>query len=275
MDRPTIAIVGPGRAGSTLARALTASGYYVAAVAGRHPEHARALAYEVTARPVSTPAAAAALAELVILAVPDDAVAQVAAGLAAAEMEWGGKQAVHLSGAQDRSVLAPLQARGVETGVFHPLQTFRKAPEAVRNLPGTLIGIDADPPLRRRLEQVARDLRGEPFDLSGVNRPVYHAAAVLVANYAITLLAEATALMEEAGVERKTAYRGLTRLLLGSAGNSLAVDDPAQALTGPAARGDRGTVARHLRALSGDPELQEIYRLMADRTAALSNKEEK
>ena len=275
MDRPTIAIVGPGRAGSTLARALTASGYYVAAVAGRHPEHARALAYEVTARPVSTPAAAAALAELVILAVPDDAIAGVAGALAAAEMAWEGKQVVHLSGAQDRTALDPLRARGAQTGVFHPLQTFRKAPDSVRNLPGTLIGVDADPPLRGRLVDLARDLRGEPFDLAGVNRPVYHAAAVLVANYAITLLAEATSLMEEAGVDRKTAYRGLTRLLLGSASNSLAVDDPAQALTGPAARGDRGTIERHLKALGGDPELQEIYRLMAARTTSLSKKEDR
>jgi predicted short-subunit dehydrogenase-like oxidoreductase (DUF2520 family) len=275
MDRPAIAIVGPGRAGSTLARALAASGYYVAAIAGRDPEHARALAYEVTARPVSTPAAAAALAELLVLAVPDDAIAGVAAQLATAEMGWEGKQVVHLSGAQDREVLAPLKARGASTGVFHPLQTFRKAPDAVRNLPGTMIGIDAEAPLRRRLEALARDLRGEPFDLEGVDRPVYHAAAVLVANYAITLLAEATALMDEAGVERTVAYRGLTRLLLGSAANSLAVDDPAQALTGPAARGDRGTIERHLEALSGDPELQRIYRLMAERTTSLSKKEEK
>src|SRR5690348_1589790 len=103
MERPTIAIVGPGRAGSTLARALTASGYYVAAIAGRHPDHARALAYEVTARPVSTPAAAAALAQLLILAVPDDSLSAIAGQLAAAEMDWEGKQVVHLSGAQDRS----------------------------------------------------------------------------------------------------------------------------------------------------------------------------
>ena len=275
MTRPTIAIVGPGRAGSTLARALQAAGYHVAAIAGRHPDHARELAYEVTARPVATPAAAAALADLTILAVPDDAIAEVARSLAGAEGDWSGKRVVHLSGAQDRAVLEPLAARGAKTGVFHPLQTFRKAPQATRNLPGTLVGIDADPPLRAELERMADDLRAEPFDLAGVNRPVYHAAAVLVANYAITLLAEATALMEEAGVDRKTAYRGLTRLLLGSTTNSLAVDDPVEALTGPAARGDAGTIARHLRALGGDPELQQIYRLMADRTTSLAQKEEK
>jgi predicted short-subunit dehydrogenase-like oxidoreductase (DUF2520 family) len=275
MNTPTIAIVGPGRAGSTLARALKAAGYHVAAVAGLHPEHARELADEVTARPVDTPAAASALANLTILAVPDDAISGVAHALAGAEMDWANKSVVHLSGAQDRSVLDGVRARGVGTGVFHPLQTFRKAPEAIHNLPGTLFGIEADPPLRDQLEQMARDLGGEAFDLTGVNRPVYHAAAVLVANYAITLLAEATALMEEAGIDRKTAYRGLTRLLLGSSTNSQQVDDPAQALTGPAARGDLGTVARHVRALAGDPELQQIYRLMADRTSSLAHKEEK
>src|SRR2546421_10075487 len=104
MDRPTIAIVGPGRAGSTLARALTASGYYVAAVAGRHPEHAPALAYEGTARPGSTPAAAAALAELVILAVPDDAAAPVAARPAAAGTEGSGQEGGPPRRAPERSV---------------------------------------------------------------------------------------------------------------------------------------------------------------------------
>jgi predicted short-subunit dehydrogenase-like oxidoreductase (DUF2520 family) len=275
MNRPTIAIVGPGRAGSTLARAFTAAGYQVAAIAGRHPEHARDLAFEVTARPVDAPAAAARLARLTILAVPDDVIGSVARELARGDLPWNEKDVVHLSGAQDRAILGPLKDRGASTGVFHPLQTFRKAPEAVHNLPGTLFGIDADPPLTETLEQAARDLGGEPFDLSGVNRPVYHAAAVLVANYAITLLAEATALMEEAGVDRTIAYRGLTRLLLGTASNSAQVDDPAAALTGPASRGDTGTIARHLKALAGDPELQTIYRLMADRTLTLAHKEDK
>ncbi|HYM50524.1 MAG TPA: Rossmann-like and DUF2520 domain-containing protein [Candidatus Limnocylindrales bacterium] len=275
MNKPTIAIVGPGRAGSTLARALRSAGYHVAAIAGLHPEHVRELAFELTARPVETPAAAAALAELTILAVPDDRIGLVAQTLSQGGVDLAGKSVVHLSGAQDRTVLDAVKLRGASVGVFHPLQTFRKAPEATHNLPGTLFGIDADPPLREQLEAIARDLGGEPFDLAGVNRPVYHAAAVLVANYAITLLAEATALMEEAGIDRKTAYRGLTRLLLGSSRNSQQVDDPAQALTGPAARGDAGTVARHLRALGGDPELQEIYRLMAERTTSLARKEER
>lgn len=275
MHKPVIAIVGPGRAGSTFARALKAAGYHVAAIAGRDPEHARELADEVTARAVDTTAGAAALADLALLAVPDDVIGSVAGTLAHAEMDWHGKSVVHLSGAQDRSVLQPVERLGARVGVFHPLQTFRKSKAATHNLPGTLFGIDADPDLRPQLEEIANDLGGESFDLTGVNRPVYHAAAVLVANYTITLLAEATALMEEAGLDRKTAYRGLTRLLLGSTTNSREVDDPADALTGPAARGDTGTIARHLRALGGDPTLQEIYRLMADRTRLLARKEDK
>jgi len=117
-----------------------------------------------------------------------------------------GHAAVHLSGAQDRSALRPLAQHGsLRTGVFHPLQTFRRGPEAVQNVAGTYFGIDADPPLRDQLMQMARDLQGHPFDLSGVDLAVYHAAAVFAANYPTTLLAEAITLAVEAGLDAETA----------------------------------------------------------------------
>jgi predicted short-subunit dehydrogenase-like oxidoreductase (DUF2520 family)/catechol 2,3-dioxygenase-like lactoylglutathione lyase family enzyme len=269
--KPTIAIVGPGRAGSTLARALLASGYHIAAVAGRHPEHVQELAAEVTARPVQTAADAVRLAQLTILAVPDDSILAVAAELAeAAASALKGRSVVHLSGARDRAPLAALSGRGAQTGVWHPLQTFTKARDAVRNIPGSLFGVDADPPLRDTLTRMVEELHGEAFDLRGVDRSLYHAAAVLVANYSITLQAEATALMEEAGLDRQTAYRGLTRLLLGSAMNSLKVEQPQDALTGPAARGDTETVKRHVEALSSDPQLRDLYQTLAARTIRLA-----
>jgi predicted short-subunit dehydrogenase-like oxidoreductase (DUF2520 family)/catechol 2,3-dioxygenase-like lactoylglutathione lyase family enzyme len=272
--KPTIAIVGPGRAGSTLARALSAAGYHIAAVSGRHPEHVQELAREMTARACQTAADAARLAQLTILAVPDDAIASVTRELATAVPSLDGGSVVHLSGARDRAVLTPLADRGIQTGVFHPLQTFTKARDAARNIPGSLFGIDADRLLQGTLVRMVQDLRAEPFDLQGIDRSLYHAAAVLVANYAITLLAEATALMEEAGLDRQTAYRGLTRLLLGSAMNSLRVSDPEDALTGPAARGDTQTIERHLVALKSDPQLRDLYQVLAGRTLRLAGRSE-
>ena len=269
MLKATIAIVGPGRAGSALGRALYAAGYTVAAIGGRNPDNVRNLAGELGARPCQSPATTIDLADLTILAVPDDVILPLGTDMSESLCSAAGKSVVHLSGAQDRSALRPLaQQASLRTGVFHPLQTFRRGPEAVANVAGTYFGIDADPQFRDQLMQLARDLRGYPFDLTGVDRALYHAAAVFAANYPITLLNEAITLAAQAGLDRETARFGMTTLLAGAV-NNLRDLEPADAITGPASRGDQGTIQRHLDALKNDPELQRLYQLLADRTRDL------
>jgi len=273
MQKPTIAIIGPGRAGSALGRALHQAGYTIAAIGGRNPDNVRNLAVELGARACQSPATTIDLADLTILAVPDDVILPLASDMVESLCSAAGKAAVHLSGAQDRTALRPLAQASLRTGVFHPLQTFRRGPEAVGNVAGTYFGIDADPPLRDQLMRLARDLRGHPFDLTGVDRALYHAAAVFAANYPITLLAEAIALATEAGVGADTAGPGMTALLAGAV-NNLRDLAPAEAITGPASRGDEGTIQRHLDALRNDPELHRVYQLLAERTKNLAPKKE-
>ena len=274
MQKPTIAIIGPGRAGSALGRALRKSGYTIAAIGGRNPDNVRNLAEELGARACQSPATAIDLAGLTILAVPDDVILPLATDMVDSLCSAAGHAAVHLSGAQDRSALRPLAQLGsLRTGVFHPLQTFRRGSEAVQNVAGTYFGIDADPPLRDQLAQMARDVDGHPFELKGVDLALYHAAAVFAANYPTTLLAEAISLAVEAGLDAQTARRGMTSLLAGAV-NNLRDQAPADAITGPASRGDEGTIDRHLEALKRDPELQRLYRLLAERTKRLNTKKE-
>jgi predicted short-subunit dehydrogenase-like oxidoreductase (DUF2520 family) len=274
MQKPTIAIIGPGRAGSALGRALHQAGYTIAAIGGRNPDNVRNLADELGAKACQSPATAIDLADLTMVAVPDDVILPLATDMAESLCSAAGKAAVHLSGAQDRSALRPLAQQGsLRTGVFHPLQTFRRGPEAVQNVAGTYFGIDADAVLRDQLMQLARDLHGHPFDLSGIDLALYHAAAVFAANYPTTLLAEAIALGVEAGLDPETARQGMTTLL-GGAVNNLRELAPADAITGPAVRGDQGTIERHLEALKHDPELQRLYRLLAERTKLLNPKKE-
>lgn len=274
MQKPTIAIIGPGRAGSALGRALGKAGYTIAAIGGRNPDNVRNLADELGAKACQSPATAIDLADLTIVAVPDDVILALATDMAESLCSAAGKAAVHLSGAQDRSALRPLAQQGsLRTGVFHPLQTFRRGPDAVQNVAGTYFGIDADALLRDQLMQLAGDVHGHPFDLSGIDLALYHAAAVFAANYPITLLAEAITLAVEAGLDGDTARQGMTTLLAGAV-NNLRDLAPADAITGPASRGDQGTIERHIEALNHDPELQRLYRLLADRTKLLnSNKE--
>jgi len=271
MQKPTIAIIGPGRAGSALGRALHNAGYTIAAIGGRNPENVRSLAEELGARPCQSPATTFDLADVTLVAVPDDVIGPLAAEMVEALCSAAGKAAVHLSGAQDRAPLRPLAQARLRTGVFHPLQTFRRGAEAAQNVPGTYVGIDADHPLREQLTMMAGDLGGHAFDLSGIDRALYHAAAVFAANYPVMLLAEAAKLAEQAGLDPETARRGMTTLLAGAVAN-LQHTSPDEALTGPAARGDEGTIARHLEALKADPELQALYRALADRAMKLALK---
>jgi predicted short-subunit dehydrogenase-like oxidoreductase (DUF2520 family) len=273
MQKPTIAIIGPGRAGSALARTLQAAGHDVVAIGGRNPENVRSLADELGARAYKTVAGAMDSADLTILAVPDDVIAPLAKELPDSLCSAAGKSVVHLSGAQDRTPLEPLRKLGMRTGVFHPLQTFRRDREAVRNIAGSSIGIDADQPLKDQLWLMAERIGAHPFELSGIDRVRYHAAAVLVANYSVTLLAAARKLMGEAGMDADRAQCGLRALLQGTV-NNLKMTSPKEALTGPAARGDTHTIDRHMEVLAADPQLQQIYRLLADRSRNLKEAEE-
>src|SRR5438552_11866711 len=214
MQKPTIAIIGPGRAGSALGRALRSAGYPIAAIGGRNPDNVRNLAEELGARACQSPATTIDLADLTILAVPDDVILPLATQMVDSLCSAAGKAAVHLSGAQDRAALRPLAQQGsLRTGVFHPLQTFRRGPEAAQNVAGTYFGIDADPPLRDQLTQIARDLHGHPFDLSGVDLALYHAAPVFAANYPTASPAEALTLPIDARLPAETAPQAMTTLL--------------------------------------------------------------
>src|ERR1700736_2592834 len=101
MQKPTIAIIGPGRAGSALGRALRKSGDTPAAIGGRNPDNVRNLADELGATACQSPATAIDLADLTIVAVPDDVILPLATDMAESLCSAAGKAAVHLRGAQD------------------------------------------------------------------------------------------------------------------------------------------------------------------------------
>src|SRR5438128_11700915 len=188
MQKPTIAIIVPGRAGSALGRALRQAGYTIAAIGGRNPDNVRNLAEELGAKACEGPATTIDLADLTILAVPDDVILSLATEMVDSLCSAAGHAAVHLSGAQNRAALRPLAQQGsLRTGVFHPLQTFRRGAEAVQNVAGTYFGIDADAPLRHQLDQVATDIQGHPYELVSVDRPLYRAAGDVTESYEMTL----------------------------------------------------------------------------------------
>jgi predicted short-subunit dehydrogenase-like oxidoreductase (DUF2520 family) len=263
-----IGIIGAGRLGSTLARALAAVGWPVVAVASRQRSTAQALAARLPAARAATAQEVADAAEGVVLAVPDTAIAAVARAV-----RWhAGQAVVHTSGAESLAPLAPARAAGALVGALHPLQTFasREEPAPLALFAGITCALEGDAALLPRLVALVRALGARPLLLPPEARAQYHAAAVFAANYVVTLLHLATDLWATFGVGEREATAALLPLVRRAVDN-VAAHGPAAALTGPIARGDAATVAKHLAALAAvRPDVLEAYVALAEATLALA-----
>ena len=243
-----IILVGPGRAGLAVGLAARASGHDIVGVLGR--AGAAAAAHTLDSRELDWEDLLPA-ADLLVIAVRDDAIGEVVARLAPRSI--GVTAAVHLSGSVGVGALDPLGEVGVVTGGFHPLQTLPDPETGRRRLAGAWAGITApDPELRSQLEALAHSLGMRPFLLDDAVRPLYHAGAVAAANYLIGSLALGERLFRAAGLPWEAAAP-LVEAVVANA-TELGPDD---ALTGPIARGDVSTVQRQLEAIrAGAPELE-------------------
>ena len=268
MNRPRLGFIGTGTVGTALATGLSRAGYPVVALANRSPESRDALATSLReARPVATLQQLADMAELVFLTVPDDAIASVVAAVS-----WSADHAVvHCSGVASSDLLEPASVRGAAVGVFHPLQSFANAAQAERNMPGSTFGIEAtSSELLATLEDMAKSLGGKPLVLSG-DKAIYHASAVIASNYLVTLLDVAAGLWEQLGLTKADGLAALLPLVRGTVDNLEAVGLPT-ALTGPIARGDIGTVERHLAVVAKVAhQLLPVYKELARRTVPIAH----
>ncbi|HEX9643787.1 MAG TPA: DUF2520 domain-containing protein [Acidimicrobiia bacterium] len=237
-----ITLVGPGRAGLSVARAASAAGHGVVGVVARRDEAAAEAAEYLRTEAVSL-GADLPPCDLVVIAVRDDAIAVVAEALASSVARC--RSAVHLSGLAGVDRLAPLASAGLAVGAFHPLQTLPTPDAGSARLAGAWIGVTTeDAELRDRLHELATTIGALPFDVADDAKAVYHAAAAAAANYPLASLVMASDLFEAAGVPWETA-RPMVEAVVD---NAFSIG-PRSALTGPVARGDVATVAAQLDAV--------------------------
>lgn len=265
--RPTIAIIGLGRVGSVLGRALHQARYSICAVSSRDPQKAAATASRFGAQ-ATDPVSAARRADLTLLTISDDALASFTVELAAQGAWRAGQYVVHASGVSPASVLAAASAQGAIVGAFHPLAAFANPQTSLP--PGITFAVEALAPLHDLLWRIADDLGGQALDLAPGDKTLYHAAAVIASNYTVTLAALATQIFERLGATPEQGLRALLPLMRTTLDNLQQQGLPA-ALTGPLARGDVGTIRRHVQALDQDvPLVGELYRCLAHGTLPLA-----
>jgi predicted short-subunit dehydrogenase-like oxidoreductase (DUF2520 family) len=267
--RLRVGVVGTGRAGAVLGAALARCGHPVVAayaVSDVSRLRAEALLPGVPLRPVDEVVAAA---DLVLLTVPDDVLPGLVAGLAETATVRPGQFVAHASGRYGYAVLDPLTRLGALPLALHPVMTFTGTSIDLNRLTGAPFGVTAPEQLRPVAEALVVEMGGEPVWVAEGSRALYHAALAHGANHLVTLVAQTMELLSAAGVDQPA--RLVAPLLSAALDNALRYGD--QALTGPVARGDAGTVAAHVREL-GDvsPEAKVAYvalaRVTADRALA-------
>jgi predicted short-subunit dehydrogenase-like oxidoreductase (DUF2520 family) len=213
----SIRIIGPGRAGTSLAAALAAHGWDVVGFLGHHDDLTDA-AHGV---------------DILVIATPDDAVAPTAAAVAPV----AGTTVLHLSGSLGLDALAPHPRRAA----LHPLVPLPNATVgAARLASGVTFAVSGEPVARL----LALSLGGRVVEVADEDRAAYHAAACIAANHVVALLGQVERVAASAGLDLE-AFLPLTR----AAVDDVAALGPRRALTGPAVRGDWDTLSRHLDAL--------------------------
>lgn len=253
-------MVGPGAVGTAVAMGLRDAGYRIAGVAGRGAERLEAFAKRFPDAQVGSLAEVTAEAELVVVAVNDDAVVDVVRDAARAHAVAPDSRWVHVSGAHGLEALRPARLAGARAAALHPAQTFPDPDTGHRSLPGTWWAVTADPDDRGWARVLVTDLRGSPVDVGPGMRTLYHAGMTVGSNAASGVVSLARDLLRAAGVIDP----GTMLAPLVTASVDGALEQGPQALTGPVRRGDADTVAAHLAELERDwPEAAAAYRALA------------
>ena len=262
-----LGFIGAGTVGTALAVRLSQKGYPVAAVSSRSQASANNLARVVgSATLFDNNQGVADNADVIFITTPDDAIPSVVS-----RVKWhAGRSVVHCSGADSAEVLEPAKTLGARVGVFHPLQTFASVEQAIENLPGSTFALEAEEPLLSVLKEMATSLDGSWVELKAGDKVLYHAAAVIACNYLVTLLKLATDLWQSFNIPPQQATQALLPLIRGTVHNISTVGIP-KCLTGPIARGDAGTIKKHLAALQERaPAVLSTYRELGLQTIPIA-----
>ena len=258
----SLTLAGPGRAGRAFLRSWASAGGRVAQVI-THDTPAMtdgARFGGATVRGIRDGSFEAT--DLLIVSVPDDAIAACAEELAG---RLRCAFAFHLSGALGADALAPLRRAGASVGSLHPLRPFTGAEgEGWR---GALVAVEGDPEAAERGEAIARAFQARPYRLTAEGKPLYHAAASLAAGGTVGVLALAVRACVAAGIPEEVAREALAGLA--SEATAAAARLPfEQALTGAVARRDVGTVRVHARSLAAVADALALYRTLAEQILA-------
>jgi predicted short-subunit dehydrogenase-like oxidoreductase (DUF2520 family) len=265
-------IVGAGHVGPVLGRLFHQSGAFaVQAIVARSQASAQRAAAFVGAGEPADAMAGLRRADAVMLAVPDDQIAQVCGELAA--QGWlHGVLVFHCSGAKSSAELQAARDAGAEVASVHPIRSFADREAVARDFAGTWCGIEGSALALARLAPALAAIGARTVGIDPAAKTVYHAAAVFASNYVVTVADAALRAYQAAGIPAEVA-RELARPLATEALANAFRLGPEAALSGPIARGDLATVRRQHEAVAAwDAPSGALYAALAEATTDLARR---
>lgn len=241
-----LGIVGAGRVGASFVWALRKeTDIHVVGLVASTWERTEAAGKRYGVTPYRAAAALAADCDVLLLTVPDDAIGPVSQSIAG-ELTGKGTAGVvfHCSGAMDLLPLTPWKTLGWHVGSLHPLQSF--AAPGGDQLRHIYMAVDGDDMAQETAKKIVTTLESTAFTVPAGERPSYHAAACFASNFVVTAAALGQMLLSRWTATPADAAKALLPLLMGTMDNLRHATDFGKALTGPIARGDIGTVTKHV-----------------------------
>jgi predicted short-subunit dehydrogenase-like oxidoreductase (DUF2520 family) len=269
---PTLNIVGAGHVGRALGRLFAARGVFaVQDVLTRSSASAQAAVDFIGAGRAVDAIAALREADVWMLAVSDDRIAEMARELAA-RVDVKGAVVFHCSGAKASAELAPLRAAGAFVASVHPVRSFADPQQVADAFDGTFCGVEGDADALAPLNPAFAAIGARTVAIDAAAKTVYHAASVFASNYLVTVLDAALRAYQAAGIPEDVA-RELARPLAAETLANVFRLGPETALSGPIARGDAATVARQQAAVvAWHPPTGALYEALADATWDLARR---
>lgn len=277
MKSNEIAIIGVGRVGSNIAIRLHESGIPIRLILDKDKNSSKLLADKTGCQVVLTEIEALIdyNFSILMIATPDQTIAEVAQILANLPLDFPGKYVFHFSGAMTSDILDDLRNKGAMCASMHPVQSFTAPGLGLTPLDNIFWALEGDETALAKAKYLITQLKGDFFLLSKKNKPLYHAACVFASNYLVALVKSCTTLMAKFDIQEEQAVRILSPLIQTTFANILnkGIDD---ALTGPISRGDINSVQSHIAALKeNSPELVSLYQQLAQVLIQLSRQSEK
>jgi len=267
----SFAIIGTGMVGTAIGYLLKKAGYPIVAVYDKsRAALKRALPY-TGGKPLLKPQGALQEADCILITTSDDTIASACANLAAFPAIKG-KFVFHMSGAGGLDLLESAGKAGASVASIHPLQSFSSIDQAIQNIPGSYFGVTADKKALSFAKNIIRSLGGIPLVISNEQKPLYHAAACFASNYLVSLLNVVESIYQAAGIHEKDARKAYLPLVYGSLKN-IEKSGSILSLTGPIARGDVGTIKKHVAAINKHlPQYSSLYSSLGTATVKVARK---